>query len=488
MDAINPFSSATELLAGLRARLFSAEELLDVYLDRIRRFNPALNAVIIVDESGAREAARRADRRRAQGDERALLGLPLTIKDAIDVAGFPTTAGLPRRAQAIASADAPLVSRLRDAGTVIMGKTNVPPYVGDWQTDNPIFGRTNNPWDLQRTPGGSTGGGAAAVAAGLSSIEFGSDVGGSIRVPAAFCGVYGHRPSETAVPSTGHWPGSSLPNVGTVLNVLGPLARSAADLSLALDIVSGAEVGEDTAWCLELPAARHTRLRDYRVAVLPPLPWLPLDPSVEEALESLIDHLTGSRLQVERAVPEGFGDGREHQELYESMLAAIFAFNMDQSASSTNAQAEAERASGHPFEMARAAGLTASARDLLGWYGQRERFRAVYRKFFRHWDVLLAPIVPLPAFLHDARPFGERTLTIAGQTVSYRRLVALPALATLSGQPATAFPVGTTSDGLPIGFQAIGPYLEDHTPIAFAGLMAQEWGGYRVPPGYDSDE
>ncbi len=232
---IDPFTSATAMLEALNKRQLSAVELLDLHLHRIERYNPALNAIVTFDFEHARQSAIAADKARAQGVHCALLGLPVTIKDTIDVAGLPGTAGVERYRDRRPEHDAPLVARVREAGAVIIGKTNVPPYAGDWQSANPVFGRTNNPWDLSRSPGGSTGGGAAAVAAGLTPLEFGSDIGGSIRIPAAFCGVFGHKPSETAVPRNGHFPGSPLPNSATVLSVLGPLARDTRDLELALE-------------------------------------------------------------------------------------------------------------------------------------------------------------------------------------------------------------------------------------------------------------
>src|SRR5947209_4034226 len=279
------------MLQALRRRQVSARELLDLHLNRIHRFNSTLNAIVLLDEQGARRQAKQADERLGAGLPGSLTGLPITVKDAIDVEGLPTTAGSRRRADHRATHDAAIVRRAREAGALIMGKTNTPLYAGDWQTNNRLFGRTVNPWDLERTPGGSTGGGAAAVAAGLSPLELGSDIGGSIRVPAAFCGIYGHRPSDTVIPGSGHFPGSPLPNPAVILNVLGPLGRDARDLEVSLDAVGGAEVGEDTAWRLELPPARHDHLQDFRVAVMPWLEWLPVHAEVRESLDSAAEAL-----------------------------------------------------------------------------------------------------------------------------------------------------------------------------------------------------
>jgi len=365
-----------------------------------------------------------------------------------------------------------------------VGKTNVPPYAGDWQTDNPLFGRTNNPWDLARTPGGSTGGGAAALAAGLTPLEFGSDIGGSIRIPAAFCGVYGHRPSETALPRNGHFPGSPLPNSGAVMSVQGPLARAAEDLELALDVVAGPEVGEDVAWRLALPPARHARLSGYRVAVLPPLDWLPVADEIMMAQESLVDALSRAGATVATAAPNGFGDLRDYYALYRSLLWVSMSAGWSEERRSTLAEGTRKGIGHDSFGQADISGLKASAADYLAWLDRRERYRAAYRAFFRSWDVLLAPATPCPAFEHTDFPFEQRRLEINGQSMTYDLLSAYPAVATLAGQPATAFPVGLTRAGLPIGLQAVGPYLEDRTPIRFAALVAQELGGFRRPPGF----
>src|SRR5438093_49282 len=373
----DPFTTAGDMLRALAGRRVSAVELLELHVVRIARHDGTLNAIVTRDFERARRQAEAADTARARGEEGPLLGLPITLKVSINVTGLRTTVGVPEWSRFVSDHDAPATTRVRKAGAVIVGKTNVPPVLADWQADNPIFGRTVNPWDPARTPGGSTGGGAAALAAGLTPLEVGSDIGGSIRVPAAFCGVYGHKPSETALPRSGQFPYPPMPNAAVAMGVQGPLARSAEDLELALDVLAGPDTGEDTAWRLELPAARHTRLAE---------------------------------------------------------------------------------------------------------------FRAAFRAFFREWDVLLAPITLGPAFPHVPKPYPpdakslHDTLEVGDRNVLYDLQLVYPGVATLAGQPATAFPVGLTRAGLPIGLQAIGPYLEDRTPIRFAGLVAREIGGFTPPP------
>jgi amidase len=479
---VDPFADATAMLAALRARRISAVELLDLHLRRIDRWNGALTAIVTRDDARARQAAAAADAARARGEDGRLLGLPLTIKDCIYVAGLPTTGGLPERAGLRDTVDAPLVARVRAAGGVIMAKTNVPPMAADWQSSNPVFGRSLNPWDTSRTPGGSTGGGAAAVAAGLTPLEYGGDFGGSIRVPAAFCGVYGHKPSETALARGGHFPAPPSPNPAVSMAVQGPLARSAEDLEVALDAVCGPEAGEDVAWRLAVPPARHERLADYRVAVLPPLPDVPVDDEILAAQERLATVLARAGARVQAARPDGFHDFRDYGRVYLSIFAAVS--GTGRPPEERRAAAAASRATGRPEDAAWADGIEASASQYILWHGERERYRAAYRAFFAGWDVLVAPANVVNAFPHTDAPWAERRLDVNGAPVPYNRQFVYPALANLTGQPATAFPAGLTRGGLPIGLQAIGPYLEDRTPIRFAGLVAREIGGFRPPPGF----
>src|SRR4051794_38637267 len=270
---LHAFSTAMQMLRALRAREISATELLDLHHRRIARLDGPLNSIILLQADSARREATAADLARTSGADRPVLGVPVTIKESIDVVGTASTAGVTARAEHRAARDAATVARLRAAGAVILGKTNVCPYLADFIADNPIYGRTNNPWDLTRTPGGSSGG-SAALAAGFTPLDLGSDLGGSIRIPAAFCGLWGHKPSEAAVPNSGHFPGSALPSFATIMAAQGPLARSAADLEVALDVIAGPDVGMDAAWRLQFPPARHKRLQGFRVAVLPWLDWL----------------------------------------------------------------------------------------------------------------------------------------------------------------------------------------------------------------------
>jgi amidase len=476
-----PFSSASELLAALRQRKASASELTELYIGRIERHDQVVNAVVIRDFERARRQAAAADAARGRGEELPLLGLPMTVKDCMHVTGLATTSGVVGRADAIADRDSPVVASVRAAGAVILGKTNVPPYAGDVQSWNELFGRTSNPWDPERTPGGSSGGSAAALAAGLTALELGSDLSGSIRQPAAFCGVYGHKPSETAVPRTGHVPGSMLPNAATCMDVQGPLARSATDLALALDLLVGPDVGEDVAWRIVLPPPRCGALRDFRVAVLPSPDWLVIDDEIRAAVEQLAGDLAVAGAKVAVAQPEAFGDLRQHHRVFLRLFHAMIAHG---TAQERLEQAGRLRERGGEDALAHADGLLASASEYIKWCDERERFRESCRSFFLDWDVLIAPNHCVNAFRHDERPPGERDLLVNGLTIDAAVELVHPALASLSGLPATAFPRGLSGAGLPIGLQAIGPYLEDRTPIRFAELVAEAFGGFAEPPGF----
>jgi amidase len=490
MADIDPFATATELLAALRGGRVTSRELTDLYIRRIERHDGRLNAVVVRDFERARQQARVADEAAGRGERAALLGLPYTIKESFNVAGLETTCGVPEWKGYVSAHDAPAAARLRKAGTVLLGKTNVPPALADWQSANPIYGRTGNPWDTGRSPGGSSGGSAAALAAGLTALEVGSDIGGSIRVPAAFCGVYGHRPSETLLPKSGQFPMPPLPNAAVVMGVQGPLARSAEDLDLALSVLAGPDVGEDVAWRVELPAPRHDRLAAFRVAVLPAIPWLGVDGQITAALDALASRLGRLGCAVKQAQPELLGDHREHHGLYRSLLSAVTSARVDEETRQNRVAMFGQR--DDEFSRAHVRGLTARPGDYILWNGRREQYRAAWRAFFQEWDVLLAPAINVLAYPHIDRAWpaddSDLTLTFAvdGRAVPYLHGLVYPAVSTVAGQPATAFPASRSREGLPIGLQAIGPYLEDRTPIRFATLLAREIGGFTKPAGYDA--
>lgn len=485
---LDPFTTATGMLAALRERQLSAVELLELHRQRYARFNPELNAIVEPAFEEARHAAEAADARRARGEDAPLLGLPMTLKESINVRGLRTTVGMLPWKDFRSEHDAPVTARVKAAGAIVIGKTNVPRMLADWQSNNPIYGRTSNPWDRMRTPGGSSGGSAAALAAGLTPLEFGSDIGGSIRVPAAFCGVYGHRPSETVMPRSGQFPFPPMPNPAVFMGVQGPMARSAEDLRLALDVAAGPETGEDVGWRLALPAARHERLGEFRVAVLPPIPWIPLEAEISTAIDSLAAALGRAGCQVKSVQPPELGDFRAHYALYLSLLTAVQLSRVPPE--QRRARLDVLRTRDDEWSRASQRGAESAAPDYIAWVGQREHIRIAWRSFFREWDVLIAPAFFTPAYPHWDKPWPDteasirRTLEVNGQPVLEELGLFYPSVATVAGQPATAMPVGLTRTGLPIGVQVVGPYLEDRTPLRFAELVARELGGFRAPPGY----
>jgi amidase len=478
------FRDAHALAAALRGRELGSRELLEHYLARIERWNPGLNAVVTLDAERARAAADAADRALAAGDAAGpLFGLPMTVKDTFETAGLRTTCGVPELSDHVPAADAIAVARLRAAGAVIFGKTNTPTWAGDWQTTNPIFGTTNNPWDRTRTPGGSSGGSAAAVAAGFTSLELGSDIGGSIRVPAHCCGVFGHKPSHGLVPQRGHIPGAPGTLTERDLNVVGPLARSVDDLELALDALAGPLPELAHAVSLRLPPARAAKLSHFRAGAWLDEPACPVDREMRGLLEQAADALTKAGAQIDREARPAV-DFREAVDLYVALLMPIMSLELPDALARQMAQAgEGVRPDAAGLLAASARAHAARHRDWLRTHERRENLRARWAEFFRDHDVLLCPVMLTPAFPQDESEFTTRRLRVNGAERPYVENLEWPALITMALLPSTVIPVGRTAGGLPVGVQIVGPYLEDRTPLAFARAAARELGGFAPPPG-----
>ncbi|MDZ7728886.1 MAG: amidase family protein [Dehalococcoidia bacterium] len=477
---ITPFSTATEMLRALEAREISSQELTELHIDRIEQHNAPLNAIVVETFDRAREAARHADEERQHNGAGALLGLPMTLKESTLTAGLPQSAGLKDFAEYRPSTDGPLARAVFDAGACLLGKTNIPVALGDWQSDSPVYGRTNNPWDTSRTPGGSTGGGGAALAAGLTPLEVGSDIGGSIRVPAAYCGVYGHKPSETAIPQSGAFPLADLPNPAALMGVQGPLARSAEDLETLFWVLSGPDVGEDTAWQLLLPPARATTFEELRVAVLPAQGDIPVAGELQGRVDELAS-LLAQRGATVAETPLPF-DRDDYFYDYIRLLHAMTTVGSPRDV--RERQAADLRKRGDRLGEAMAEGRTMDVPAFSQLLKRREEARELWRGFFRDWDVMLAPMTLDAAFPHQDAPFMERVLNVDGQEVPYIWNIFYPMLALFAGQPSTAFPAGRNGAGLPLGLQVIGPYLEDRTTLEFAKMVEREWYAFEAPPGY----
>ena len=475
------FASAIEAGEAIRKKRISSVELTQETFARIDKYNPQLNAFVYQLREDAIARARKADQESAAGKSFGPLhGVPVHIKESFGVAGHPCTWGIPALKDSKAAENSDAAARLLSAGAVLLGATNVPYYLDDWQTYNDIYGTTNNPWDLTRSPGGSSGGSAAALAAGLGYLSVGSDIGGSIRVPSHFCGIYGHKRTLDLVSSRGQLPGGArtAPGFSTLLEVAGPMARSAEDLLVALRILGGPADYSAKAWKWTLPPSRHEALRDFRVGYVIDDAYCPVTPDTKAALEDAVRALDKAGAKLKPGWPAGFNVN----ELYDN-----YNFHLDAFGLGTAPPDEIEEAR----KKAAASGETPPGlRSFVEWQHQnikRLAFRDQWQKYFEDVDVFLSPVFLTAAYPHDhSRPMSKRVLaTPAGPRIydDGLRWIAVP---TLTGCPATAAPVGHGEDGLPIDIQIMGPFWEDATPITFAKLLAREIGGFRAPPGYET--
>ncbi len=456
-------SPAHQQAAAIRRGEVSSRELLELFLNRIERLGKPVNAVVTIDASRAMDEARAADDARARGAALGPLhGLPMTIKDAIEVGGMRSTGGAVELTAHVPAADAPAVARLRAAGAVVFGKTNLPRWSGDLQSYNEIFGTTSNPWALDRTTGGSSGGAAAAVACGFTAFELGTDIGGSVRIPSHCCGVFGLKPSYGVVPQRGYLDHVGGGTTDPDINVFGPIARSAEDLELALSVLAGPEPERALAWRVELPEARADELSGYRIGVWFDEPSSPLDHAVRDRLRATVDAMERAGAKVEEAHPAvGFD---EQVGLFMRLIGAAVSPSM-------------------PDERAQ---LAAGAhRDWLRNDEERARLRRVWADWFTSYDLLLCPVLTVPAPPHDhSEPMHERTMEVNGEPVPYLTSVQWPGLIGVVGLPSAVPPVGRTPAGLPVGMQIVAPYLRDRDAVRAAALVAQLTGGYQPPPGF----
>ncbi len=474
---------AHALAEAIRRRDVSSRELLDHYLARVDALNGPLNAVVTLDPDNARAAADAADAALASGgDVGPLHGVPMTVKDTYLTEGMRTTCGLPAWDH-VPERDAEAVRRLRGAGAVIFGKTNTPTLAGDWQTYNAIFGTSNNPWDTTRTTGGSSGGAAAAVATGMTALELGSDIGGSIRFPANWCGVCGHKTTWGVVSQAGHLPPAPGTLAATDLSVVGPLARDVADLELSLGVLAGAAGHAAAGWRLELPAPRAETLNDLRLAFWLDDPAYPVGTEVGAVLQEATDALRADGAQVIDTRPGVVLPDvvRLYQQfLYPILLSTTGKRSFDKMVATAEALSDDDdRPLARTLRFA-----TQRYRDWVFANEKREQLRALMADFFGGVDALLMPVAMMAAIPHDhSDPFPERVIRMDGDSRPYTDLMAWIALATLTHLPATVVPVGCTASGLPVGIQIVGPYLEDRTTLAVARLIEELLGGFVPPPG-----
>ena len=476
------FRSATDLAQLIRQGEISSVELTQHYIDRIERLDGDINAVVVRTFERALEDARAADAALAGGETLGPLhGLPLTIKESYVMRDTPATWGIEAQRDNVADADGVVVSRFRAAGAHFLGKTNVPVDLSDIQSYNPIYGTTNNPWNLERTPGGSSGGSAASMAAGFATLEAGSDIGGSIRTPAHFSGVFGHKPTWGIVPMSGHEIVPGVPDPD--LSVCGPLARDAADLAVALDVMAGPTEREATGWRLDLPAPGFENVSDLRVAV-----WLnediaPVSAETAGRVQKVADAFAKLGATVSDTARPDF-DIRKAHLVYQNLLTAVM--------SSGQPASRIEKIREHvatldPADMsADAIAARASVMSHREWIRhdfRRERLRRAWDAFFRDWDVLVCPQFAVPAIRHDHRPLAERTTIVDGEARPYMESVFWSGIVIASYLPSTCLPTGPSSEGLPIGVQIVGGPYRDHTTIECARRIAEEIGGFVAPPG-----
>ena len=479
------YASIGRLSEALRSRELSAIELLEHTIARIEVVDISLNSIVVRDFDRARDAARAADAAIARGDRRPLLGIPVTLKEPFNVAGLPSTWGFPRFKDFVPAEDALIVWRLKEAGAVVIGKTNIPIGLRDFQSYNDIYGTTHNPWDLGRSPGGSSGGSAASLAAGLGALSIGSDIGGSIRMPAHFCGIFGHKPTLGLIPLRGYNlpPAPPVPGSGD-LAVVGPMARHASDLSVALDVIAGPdEMREGVGYRLALPPPRHDNLRDFRVLIIETHPLMPTGKDVRAAIRSLAERMVrlGVKIADSSALLPSLADSAR---LYMRLLngARSPRLTADEFAAAQR-QAGSLPSDDHSLEAERARGMVMTHRDWLLADAARLQLQQRWHALFREWDVVVYPAAAVPAFRQDqSEPIEARRLDIDGKAHRYLDACFIWAdPATTCGLPATAVPIDRSPSGLPIGVQVIGPYLEDRTTIAFAGLLEREFGGFTAP-------
>jgi amidase len=481
-----PFRSALELAAEIRAKRISARELLELYLKRVDRYNGKLNAIIATVTEAARARADAADAALARGEIWGPLhGVPLTVKESYDVAGLPTTWGAPEFRDSIASKNALLVDRLIAAGAVLFGKTNVPLGLADWQSYNDIYGTTSNPWDLSRTPGGSSGGSAAALAAGLTGIDAGSDIGSSLRNPAHYCGIYAHKPSWGVVSPRGHALAGRV--AYTDISVVGPMARSAGDLETALSAIAGPDDVDGQGWRVELPRPRQEQLGDFRVAVLLSVPHAEVDRAVQDGVQSVADTLAKAGAKVSDAARPAL-DTLEVDRLFRRLLGAAMSGRTPDDIFHRHLEKAATLA---PDDMsATAQGLRAATlhhRDWLVANEARHKMRLKWAEFFRDWDVLLCPPVTTTAFPHnhEGDPFS-RSITVNGKQRPIADQLFWAGYSGLFYLPSTVAPATFTEGGLPSGVQIIGAQYADFTCLRLARLLEREHRAFVPPPGYEA--
>lgn len=482
------FASATEIAAAIVQKKISAVEMLNHYIDRIEKHNPELNAVVALDIESARRAAQSADSAIASGQPVGPLhGVPMTIKEAFDIAGLPTTWGLTDYRDNIATEDSIAVQRYRQAGAIVFGKTNVPSSLADWQSFNSVYGTTNNPWDPTRTPGGSSGGSACALAAGLSALESGSDIGASIRNPAHYCGIYGHKPTMGIITSRGHmlpeW--SAYPELD--IAVVGPMARSAFDLQTALGVMAGPDDIDGSGWQLSLPSCERSALKDFTIGIVYTDDEAEVDQAVQQQLQSMKTFLVDAGATVREHHTPDINPADAHDTYLALLRAATSAGVDDSTFAGFQTRASNVDASATDYESRMLRGSTMTHREWLFRNEQRHQMRLKWHEYFQTTDLLLCPAATTVAFEHNQQ--GERWHRMIDVNGGAQPTTTALFWAGYSGHvylPSTVAPIGLAQSGdspeLPVGVQIIGPQYHDYRCIRFAQLLEQHYYAFQSPP------
>jgi amidase len=479
------YQSATQLLRLIKAGDISSSELLELYVSRIEKYNPAINAVVCMDLERARKAAAAADEKISKGQELgALHGLPMTVKEAFDVAGMPSTWGVLDLKDNNPAKNSHVFDALTKAGAIVFGKTNVPAWLSDWQSFNPVYGTTNNPWDVARVPGGSSGGSAAATAAGLSACEYGSDIAGSIRGPAHFCGVYGHKPTCGIVSQRGHAPpgATNEPDIAAV----GPIARSATDLELLLRTTVGVEEHKQMAWQLSLPESTKESLSEFQVAVIDDDPSFPVDDEVKQVLEQLYEELEKNGVSIHRDIRPKL-DSREVMDLFGQMrYAAVSDGQTDELFNANKERLDGLSEKESDFLARSLRGFTMSHYQWLRLNQRREELRQEWDRVFATVDLVLCPPAMTVAFPHDQKgERHERMVEVNGKLVPGTDETFWAGLSGFFHLPATVAPAGFGHSGMPVGVQIVGQRYMDFLCIHFAQLLEQQIVGFVAPDDHD---
>jgi Asp-tRNA(Asn)/Glu-tRNA(Gln) amidotransferase A subunit family amidase len=473
MSALN-FLPAVSMAEQVRKKKISPVELVEAHLAQIEKLNPRLNAFVQVDAERARQAAHDAEKRVIRKKTRQealgpLHGVPISIKNSISVAGLHCEAGCRLREGFIAQQDAPLVARLKNAGAIVLGTTNTPELLMAWETDNRLYGRTNSPWDFERTPGGSSGGEAAAIAAGMSAGGVGSDGGGSIRVPAHFSGICGLKPTPGRIPTTGHFPVSAGPFA--LIGVVGPMARTIADLKVLFEIMQGPDAGDTCSAPVSVHWPSDNEIKKLRVGYFEDDDRTPVTAETRKAVRTAAEALRRAGFQVEYFKPEGLEEARQLWEKFFVVCGGMLLRPMFKGKEADMSPILKQFLDWSP------ASSTLTGEILLDAWIRRDLLRSRFFAKMQEYPILLCPAAAIPAFRH-----GERSWQVEGKTVNYLDAWSYTEFFNLLGNPAAVVPVGKSSEGLPIGVQLVGRPWEEEQVLSVAGILEHRCGGWKMPP------